>query len=703
MLYGECRKIFGNKTVWLIVGIALICNMAMLIRFTPAGAGNSGLAYSEHIQSILETAEYKLEEYRSIGYADTSFVRQYQTQVIRTYAKLAEQPVDKNASAGWQMLFSYSGGAIFLIVCAFLCGFLIFYADRFSGMTNILRTTRNGRTKSAIVKVVVCILTAGCLTSLFEFSEILLTVAKNGYTSAYLPIQSVPGMELCPFVLTIGEGLVLRYGIHLCVCIVVMFLSGLLTSACNSYLTVFSGGILLFVFQYLQGSTSFLNAYNYFNIVNIFKIYNLHFVKNFSAVKFGEACIPSDLVLLYTFAVLAAISSIWIVIFYSRRRYKHGSARRMDAVAKMLSVCAKGTKRAKNALHVSITGHELYKTYGRGIVLCVGVFYCISSFMTWSAYFAADTSYADNRYKQYMIEIEGEPTDEKVAYIDEKISYAQEIIAKEKTMQELYAADAITSRAYNAYQIEYYACMDELPILLCVQERIKSCNAARTLGYDAMLLYDTGWILYFSRNVDYSLCIALCLILAGVFSSESESGILPIVRATKYGRKKLLGRKYAVALLGCFVGWCINEVSVIVWCTKNYYMPSGNASIYSLNNAVGHMDMTIYEYMLFTASVHLIGWLMLGILVTSASVFIKRTYVVVAFSVILYCIHPILNIFAIDIRCMPDIVLASPPANAEICVAWCIVSLALLAFSTIRYCGHVKEHVRIRRDYEANH
>ena len=687
MVYSEFKKIFGNKFFWLIICIALSVNLLILSGYEPENIRRSQLTYSEYIHQIIETAQYKLDEYKIMGYSENAFVCEYQQKVIDTYGHLNSLSVDMYSSSNWQLLFSYNGSAVLIVICAFLCGFIIFYSDRFNGTIYIIRTTRNGRIFTGIGKVIVAIICSVMITLLFELSEIVYTGVFQNSGNITEPLQTVPGMEMCPYSLSIIEGLTVRYLIHLLCFAVVLFLSCLLTSLFNSYITIFLYGIAVTGSQYMVTTIPFLNQYSFLNVVNIFKIFKLDFIKRFTAIQITGYCIIAEDAIVNSILLLIITLIIGSVICFGKRRYKQSNINFWKILKQKRERYYIITNKFFRINHVSIFKNEVYKLFVKPVALLVIIMYVFLQLYISSDSFSPDLSYSDNRYKEYMELLEGEPTDEKAEYIYQQLSYMDEIIGNEQLIRQKYAKGEITATEYNDYQIEYYKCLDELPILQRVNEQYNRCVSLRAAGYHTILIYDTGWILYLTRSADYLLIIILVLLLAGIVSYESESGILPIIRTTVNGRINLLYKKYLVAVFGCIIGWFISEVIPAFYCYANYYLPKGSISIYSVNYNLGDIDITINQYVILTLLVHLLGILILGMFTTSLSLLIKRTYIVILTGVVLYLVRPILSYFSIELISTPDIFLSAGSFHILTYLIWGVATIALSMISIYKYCN----------------
>ena len=687
MIYGEFKKILGNKTLLFIVCAALFLNVLMMREYTPVVSGGSPLPYAEYLENIIETAEMKHAEYLALGYPETSFVCTYQTAAADTYRKLVNEPVEMYSAPEWKGYFSYSGSAVLIILCAFLCGFLVFFSDRWNGAVCILRTTKHGRFRLGICKLLCLCACAVVVTALFDLTELFLTVITEHPDNVHSYIQSVPGLERSPYAVTILDGILIKYLVHLSCFLFAAALAAFLASVFQGYIPIFLSGLAILGSQYLAAAVPFLNFYQYFYVVNLFKILRLDFLKNFSGVMILGQYAPSGKVLFASLLSAVCVMTCLSVFFFSVRRYKSGTDKMQNILEKIKAIRPpKRIAGRSHAAHTSLIRHELWKVYGKRAVVFIGILSCGLHCYQTAEYFAKDLSYEDNQYREYMTELEGEPTAEKEEYLREQISYLNGIIGKELEMRIEYSAGNISAREYNAFQIEYYRCQDELPIIERVWDQYYRCVSLREEGQDAVLLYDTGWKLYFSRGVDYCLIVGLILVLAGIFSSETESEVLPIVRTTKHGRGKLLGVKYFISALGCVLCLMVSELCAFLFCKSNYYLPEAGAGISSIDMALGIRDVPICQYVFRIVLLHAVGIVLLGVIIPSLSVLMRRTYAVMIVGILVCLIRPALTYFGIRLTVTPDMLLSSPAPDIRSPLIWCTVTFVLCAISSIVYC-----------------
>lgn len=690
MIYGELKKIWGNKCLRLIMCAMLLANLVLFSRCERAGTYANSLTYTECIQKIVETAKYKIEEYRERGYSESSFVCIYQKNVIAKYSPLKNLKIELQSSDDWQLLFFYNGGGFFIIICAFLCGFYIFFSDRYCGTIYIVRTTPNGRLITGLIKMIVSHICSIIITLLFATTEIAYFVFTHKCNNFNALIQTVSGMEMCPFMLNVIEGVAIRYLVYLLCVTTIMQFACLLTALLNNCVMIYACGIIAVGSQYVLATTSFLDQSGFFYIVNLFKVLNFDFMRSYSAVRVMGRCVSTEKILTYIVIALFLLFTTMAVLFFSLRHYV---LRKKKGGKSNISIF-RSERKSKNTFltytYSSIFRHEMLKNYFKPIAIVMIVGYIVVHLFDSNMSFYGDQSYLDNQYREYARILEGELNEEKERYINQKLEYSDEIIEKEELMSVKYAQGEITREAYNDYRIDYYRCLDELPVLQRVNEQYYRCVSLREMGYDAVFMYDTGWQIYFTRNTDYILIIDLILLLAGIFSNEAESGILPILRSTAHGRIELLLKKYGVGILGCFIGWFVSEIVSIVFCLINFYLPKWDAQICSVNLGLKESSLTVYQYVTVILLNHLFGYIVLGVVIVSLSIMTENTYAVIIVGGILYLANGILRYLSVEIKFTPDIFMSCESIYVTTYLIWLFVMLFLFTISIAKYSDNMR-------------
>ena len=168
------------------------------------------------------------------------------------------------------------------------------------------------------------------------------------------------------------------------------------------------------------------------------------------------------------------------VICFGVRRYKHNSINFWELLKRKREQYSITTKGFICIDHVSIFKNETYKLYAKPTVIFIIFAYIFLQLHIASDFFGVDLSYSDNKYKEYMELLEGKPTDEKTDYILLQLNYLEEIIGNEPIVREQYANGLLTSSEYNDYQIEYYKCLDEIPVLQAVLDACRLMQSTLT-------------------------------------------------------------------------------------------------------------------------------------------------------------------------------------------------------------------------------
>lgn len=686
MFRGEWKKLFGSRILWGILAILIAVNGIICFNFS-LDVRASRTEYGEMVAEILRSAGLRLEEYTALGYTEDDFVYQYQIQLLDVYGRLTDLAVEPGSAPGWQRVFHYAGGSLWLAVMALVTGFYLLYADRFSGMISLVRTTRHGRARLCAVRLAVGGAAAVVFASAFLAVELLISAAGSPgqvLESVSLPLQAVPGLERCPFRLSIGGGFALLWLTRVLLFVVVMLLSAALTALFNGYLLPLAGGAAFFGVQYLLADMTFFNDYHYLNLVNYFKLYGLNFFARYSVVRFGDACITSVAAAAVTLLLMAAVCTAAVILLSAYRRYTHRKSVLSDLFRRLPHRTApRRRRRAASGTHTGLVRHELYKLLARASVIAIAVI-CLGVRLPIIAdWFAPDLSYADDRYRLFLEEFADMSPEETDTHLNILIKETSSLIDLDEEMFREYLAGNISNMEYSQYERDAARARDELPVLKRIQEQNLRVMAAREAGYQAVLLYETGWQRWLNAPIDYPMMFALIFLLSGLFSTEKECGVLPILRASRRGRAALSARKYGIALLCAATAAILGEIMNFCFCCHGYQLPHAAADIHSLSQIDFPFTCTIAQYAAMTVAVHLFGALLLALLIASCSAVIGRTYPVILTGCLLCFAHPVFAYLSIDLPLTPDLFFGRLPEQPALYVLW-IAAAALGLFAAGR-------------------
>ena len=273
------------------------------------------------------------------------------------------------------------------------------------------------------------------------------------------------------------------------------------------------------------------------------------------------------------------------------------------------------------------------------LILCVKTWYSYDSN-------APVNSYADAVYKEYMTTLEGEVTEEKLAYLDDERAMINETLAKQSMMQQAYVNEEITFDEYRDYLSDYNYAYSRSELLSVIEKHA---------DYLAQKESQTGVRGWFLRHGCKDVCeTPICssmrtilLLLTGSFAAEYVSqivlgGFAQLLRSTKNGRHKtfyakLISSGMIAVVLALLTG--LVDTTVI---TMGYDLPAMNAPLVSMQmfaDVTG--SITVAQYFAVFFVMRVAGALLMAMLVCALSELLAR-YIPVLGTAILLTLLPAL-------------------------------------------------------------
>lgn len=166
--------------------------------------------YQTGVSVILSQARTNMEQMKAERGADLSDpLYQYQAYVYQTYDRVRnEAAVQSSRVRGWDSLFGWSYGGVFLFAALLLFANGIFLPEKRCGMLPELRTYRRGRLSSTLAKLSLLAGGSAVLTLLFSLVPFLVILFRQGYSEPSVSVQNIRTLALFPEVWTIRQFLI---------------------------------------------------------------------------------------------------------------------------------------------------------------------------------------------------------------------------------------------------------------------------------------------------------------------------------------------------------------------------------------------------------------------------------------------------------------------------------------------------------------
>lgn len=583
---------------------------------------------------IITNAELHRQEYAAFGMSENSYECHYQNDLIDIYSVNKNLPIRIEDRSGWDTYFTYTGGNICLILflLALVPGLLL--DEKKNGTFPIIRATRKGRIALISTKYLTLLLLSAFAVLTFSATTwVIFGVVNGGYSSLTNFVQIFRAYAYCPYIVTVGEYL----GLTLLIKILTLFATGsllltvslLLKNHALSYLS----GLILGGANFAVYFTGFLDQNNPLRLLNIFTAMDTEVCfSRYYAINICGRCLQYLPAIFIFFGLLLVISAVCTAALYCRTPGVHRARLKKASIRLYLP------NRALPGLSRTVVGYEVHKhmVVGKWILLIVAVL--LIKGYTVHATEDVFYSFSDTVYMNYMELLEGEVTDEKLAYMLDERANIDYLLSAEAEMKEKYRKKEITFAEYMEFQDDMDTARAKEPIFATVEAQRDYLLALRERGIEGDFVYVTGWNQMFTRSFDYILYAFVLVFGAVLFTTEYSTGMAGILRATKYGRGRLFVAKYVLALAVCGVLAILFCMADHMKMTELYTFTGGLSPVQSLPMLADiKWNITINQYLMIFETLRVLGVLLLTALTVSASVLCKKpvnTMTVVALTTI---------------------------------------------------------------------
>ncbi|MBQ7320995.1 MAG: ABC transporter permease subunit [Clostridia bacterium] len=591
--------------------------------------------YPEKIDGVLGSARANLAEFDAMGISPESFTYRYQLRVIKLYETAREEvSIGVEYTRGWGEYFAYDTVNIFLFLMILMLGTAVFARERQSGFLPILRATRHGRGRTAAAKLIAMLTVTAAFLLLFTASTFAVFGLRLGYSSPHNAIQALNAFTLSPYRVTVGQYFFIALGIRLLASLVfgaaVLALSAGLGNDVLIYLAGLGFGGLNLALSFLPagGGTAPLRYLNPIAVAAVDPLFHRYR----AAPLFGGVAGYLPLMAVLYFLLIVALS------LAAARMYVRGmrvlrpaildrvSAGVMTLLARLRALWQGRARRLRlsrraRRYSMSLTLAETFKLLISSRFLAVVLVLLALKAGYAARVYAPNSNYADHVYHEYMTELEGPLTEEKLDYLREERAAINGILARKEAMQAAYLAEEIGFEEYRAYLSDYNDAYTRDELFAAVEERAAYLQARQAqTGERGWFLYDSGWRTLYESEADLFLYAAILLLLTGIFASEyvsrsSSGGFAQILRATKNGRKRTFAAKLTAAAVVSTVLALLMVAVDITAVFAGYEMPAFGAPLWSmpLFESVG-TGLTVGGYLFLFVLLRLLGvWLLAGL------------------------------------------------------------------------------------------
>lgn len=483
----------------------------------------------------------------------------------------------------------------------------------------LIKTTYKGRLTLVVSKLSVLICSCFMILILLYSINFSMAIATYGFGDVGRYIQSVTGYLGSSLGISVLQYLILflvaKLFVYILLALIFFTVSIIVRTSVMVYISLaFLFGISAILYLSIP-PTSFLAFFKYMNLVHFLHTYTLF--SNYLNLNVGGYPFQYFYCFIISVTLLITIFSVISTLVFCRQRQVSSP---LNATAYIQEKISK-MKWFKGHRHVSVFRHESYKILVVNKVLLILMAFITLQFIFYQPAQEKFVDFNDVYYKRYMLQLEGEKSPAKEAFLVEEQQRFNEI---NDEISMLIQSEDNTMKIYElsdllAPQEAFYRVVEHAEYLNNLEEEDQ---------LNGWFLYDVGYQKLTAgadntKDLQLALLFMIVLIvcLAQVFTYETQSGMVHIVTMTKHGRSKSFYSKLFLSLIiGVFI-YLIVYVPEFTSVLNAYGTRALDAPIYSLPHMANmKIDLSILQYLWLISIIRLIAMLLAIIVIFVVSV-----------------------------------------------------------------------------------
>lgn len=616
--------------------------------------------YPMRLEEVIDRAFANLDALTDMGVTEDSFTYRYQLRVIDLYELMRDNvKIDVEYVRGWSEYFSYDIVNVFIFIMLILPCSIIFTSEKQTGFMPVMRTTKNGRGRTATAKLIAVFILTAVFTLMFTITTFAVYGIRLGFSSPYCAIQSLSGFTFSPYQITVGEYFILDLGVKVLVFSAFSALISMLSVVLYNYILIYLSGLGVVGVSFLLHSTEQLNANSILGNLNPITVTACEplFLRYRAADLFGSVVgfVP---IMCWLFPVIATMCTAFTVVLYVRGL----NGVRVGWLDIIISGCVKTANKIRlrcskfftrsserpRKYNRSLIYAEVFKTLISTRFIIIVLLILFAKILYSDSFNSPNISYRDTVYREYMTMLSGEITEEKLDYIANERTVIDGILERETMMREAYQRGEIDLDEYSEYLSDFNYAYSRTDVLAEIERHAEYLVFSEAKnGTKGWFIYDTGWKQMYMGDADLFLYTSILLLLSGSFAAEylsksSSGSFAQLLRSTKNGRHRTFYAKMISAvIISVLLTLIMGAVDVAV-ISRGYELPSADAPLMSIEafaESPGNITVTGYFFLFF--SLRMIGAVILALLVCALSQLLAR-YIPVLGTVVILTLLPML-------------------------------------------------------------
>lgn len=465
--------------------------------------------YPSAVQKVINMANANLREFDNSNILENTYIYKYQLRVIELYTNARDNvKIGLEYNRGWDDYFNYSVVNIFIFFILLVIGSVVFNDEKQSGFLMIIHTTKNGRIKTAICKILTMICITVIIVILFSGSTFAVFGFIKGYSSPFNAIQVFNEFVLSPYIISVGEYFILTILFKMCTFCIYSVIIIFISSFTWNYLVTYILGFSFFGLNFIIYALKYIGLDNPLKILNFISISTVNpLFTRYRSINFFNTVAGYIPFVIIMFSVLFIVCSIISVLKFNNA----GNSKNYISInIKNIYIKNKTVKskdiinykvKKKHLYNMSLKIIEIYKLLvSSKFIFIVIALVLLNAYMS-SNIFIEKKLYSESIYYEYTNRIEGELTEDKKEYIINERIYINEILDLQDEMRYKYVQDEISYEEYREYYEKYHYAYSRDEPLKIIEDHISYLELREMeTGVKGWTLYDTGWKLFFHNN-----------------------------------------------------------------------------------------------------------------------------------------------------------------------------------------------------------
>jgi len=590
--------------------------------------------YSQKIDEILEKAE-NLETISIFKESKDDFSSKNIKDTAKNYEKMKNTTLNFVPSKGIASFTKMQVTDIFIILIIFVISTIIIYEEREKNLLTLIKSTKNGRTKTITSKIIVTMISIIIISlSLYAINFIYYGI-HIGYGNLSYSLQSLNPFSYSTLQINIMQYLILfiitKIAVFFAISLIILLISSIAKNNVSSYITFIAIFGISFV---LYKTIDPISKYNIFRVINIINLIDTNKIyENYMNLQiFGF--MENVLVLsIYSVIILVVTLSLSNILIFNKKKDLQIRESYILRKIKQINIY-------KARIFSKVFTAEVYKLFITNKVLIILILFAILQIYNYKTTNKA-ISFNESIYRNYMQILSGKLTEEKEKFIQSEQKRFEEAELAIEKIEERVAKGEISKKDAIYYEEPYENILATKEIFMKILDQYEYIKE----NPKAEFVYDTGYkeLLRINKNAflqsDIYLEVVSIMCFAGIIVMEYKTGIIKILNSTPKGKKYTVINKIISCIFAGIIIFTISIIPEIMKIKEVYGFDNIKASIVSIslfNNLPQGINILqfiiisyLFRFMVFTSIILLILWISLKIKNTTYSMLALSTLLLV--------------------------------------------------------------------------